>query len=115
MVIQFVIGTTVVLLTEPITLGSAVSLFSKLLEPEVQGKNTNIIDDEIVDFIVVDFDDKIVDINMIFVGIGHGLRRSLVSLGGVIGSLWAAAALQPETLLFLYGVPTVLLIIATVR
>ena len=51
---------------------------------------------------------------MICIGIGHGLRRSLVSLGGVIGSLWAAAALQPETLLFLYGVPTVLLIIATV-
>ena len=34
---QFVIGTTVILLTEPITLGSAVSLYSKLLRPDVQG------------------------------------------------------------------------------
>ena len=35
---QFVIGTIVVLLTEPITLGSAVSLYSKLLQPEIQGR-----------------------------------------------------------------------------
>ena len=34
---QFVIGTVVVILTEPISLGSGVSLFSKLLQPEVQG------------------------------------------------------------------------------
>ena len=35
---QFVIGTAVILLTEPVTLGSAVSMYSKLLQPEVQGK-----------------------------------------------------------------------------
>ena len=35
---QFVIGTTISLLTEPISLGSAVSLFSKKVAPEVQGR-----------------------------------------------------------------------------
>ena len=34
---QFLIGTTVILLTEPMSLGSGVSLFSKKLNPEVQG------------------------------------------------------------------------------
>ena len=36
---QFIIGTTVSLLTEPITLGSAVSLFSKKVAPDVQGRH----------------------------------------------------------------------------
>ena len=33
----FLIGTTITLLTEPISLGSAVALLSKKLKPEVQG------------------------------------------------------------------------------
>ena len=34
---QFVIGTTIVLLTEVISLGCGMSLYSKLLRPEIQG------------------------------------------------------------------------------
>ena len=37
MVPQFVIGSTIVLLTEVISLGCGMSLYSKLLRPEIQG------------------------------------------------------------------------------
>ena len=35
--VQFIIGNIVICLNEPVSLGSAVSLFSKLLHPQVQG------------------------------------------------------------------------------
>lgn len=45
-------------------------------------------------------------------GVGHGVRRSLVSIGSVLGSLWAAAALH--NMILLYGVPIGLLLVAIV-
>ena len=48
-------------------------------------------------------------------GFGHGVRRSLVSLGSVLGSLWAASALQLNSIYLLYGTPTGLLLLAIVR
>ena len=51
----------------------------------------------------------------IHAGFGHGVRRSLVSLGSVLGSLWAASALQLNSNYLLYGVPIGLLLLAIVR
>ena len=48
-------------------------------------------------------------------GLGHGVRRSLVSLGSVLGSLWASSAMQLNSNLILYGGQIILLLLATVR
>ena len=49
-----------------------------------------------------------------YAGIGHGVRRSMVSLGSVLGSLWAAAALQLKSNTLLYGGPIGLVVLCTV-
>ena len=47
-------------------------------------------------------------------GFGHGVRRSLISLGCLFGSMWAGVALDPSKSSILLGVPLGLLILATV-
>ena len=47
-------------------------------------------------------------------GIGHGLRRSMTSLGVLLGSLWGSSGLQLNSTLFLYGGPILPLMIAIV-
>ena len=49
------------------------------------------------------------------VGLGHGVRRSLVSIGSTMGSLWAAISLQLDSKNVLYGVPVGILLLAIVR
>ena len=47
-------------------------------------------------------------------GIGHGVRRSITSLGSVLGSLWAGGALHENSIVLLYGMPIGLLLLAIV-
>ena len=82
-VTQFVMGTAVVVLTEPVFLGCGVSLLSKVLQPGAQGIGAS------MHYLSITF-----SLLSCLKGLGHGVRRSLSSLATVLGSLWAAGGLQ---------------------
>ena len=47
-------------------------------------------------------------------GIGHGVRRSMVSLGSVLGCLWGAIALQLSSTTLQFGGPVGLIVLSIV-